>query len=69
MSSRGAWGRATGNVRSFVGNCMGGLRGGTSVASWIVAGSIAYYLWVKPSHDLRRQQQERVALEKSRDQS
>ncbi|CAN1315770.1 hypothetical protein LINPERPRIM_LOCUS29819 [Linum perenne] len=46
-----------GNVRSFVGNCLGGLRGGSSLASWIVAGSIAYYLWVKPSQDLRRQQQ------------
>ncbi|CAN0927323.1 hypothetical protein LINGRAHAP2_LOCUS35834 [Linum grandiflorum] len=58
-----------GNVRSFVGNCLGGLRGGTNLASWIVAGSIAYYLWVKPSQDLRHQQQERTAVNKSKEQS
>ncbi|CAN1127769.1 hypothetical protein LINPERPRIM_LOCUS29819 [Linum perenne] len=71
MSSGGSgWGsRSMGNVRSFVGNCLGGLRGGSSLASWIVAGSIAYYLWVKPSQDLRRQQQERTAVDKSKEQS
>lgn len=51
-----------GNARSFVGNAMGGLRGGTNLASWVVAGTIAYYLWVKPSRDLRREQEERSAL-------
>ena len=38
-----------GNVRSFIGNCMGGLRGGRNLASWVVAGTLAYFLWVKPS--------------------
>lgn len=46
-----------GNVRSFLGNSLGGLRGGSNVASWIVAGTLAYYLWVKPSQDLKRQQE------------
>ncbi|KAG2296633.1 hypothetical protein Bca52824_043302 [Brassica carinata] len=36
-----------GNVRSFVGNSMGGLRGGQNLASWLVAGTIAYYLWAR----------------------
>ncbi|XP_062165193.1 uncharacterized protein LOC133871792 [Alnus glutinosa] len=57
-----SWRRALGNARSFVGNAMGGLRGGTNLASWVVAGSLAYYLWVKPSRDLRREQEERAAL-------
>ncbi|KAF7141791.1 hypothetical protein RHSIM_Rhsim06G0002600 [Rhododendron simsii] len=57
-----SWRRTFGNVRSFVGNSMGGLRGGTNLASWVVAGTLAYFLWVKPSQDLKREQQERAAL-------
>ncbi|CAN8315979.1 unnamed protein product [Cochlearia groenlandica] len=56
------WRRSMGNVRSFVGNSMGGLRGGQSLASWLVAGTIAYFLWVKPSQDLKKEQQARAAL-------
>uniref|UniRef100_A0A2P2JV03 Uncharacterized protein LOC101205325 isoform X3 n=1 Tax=Rhizophora mucronata TaxID=61149 RepID=A0A2P2JV03_RHIMU len=55
MSS--SWRRTVGNVRSFIGNSMGGLRGGSNLASWIVAGTLAYFLWVKPSQDLRREQE------------
>ena len=44
---------------------MGGLRGGANLASWVVAGSLAYYLWVKPSQDLKREQKERAALASS----
>lgn len=36
---------------------MGGVRGGTNLASWVVAGTLAYYLWVKPAQDLRREQE------------
>lgn len=36
---------------------MGGLRGGSSLASWVVAGTLAYYLWVRPSQQLRREQE------------
>ncbi|XP_022155897.1 uncharacterized protein LOC111022900 [Momordica charantia] len=57
-----SWRRSFGNVRSFIGNSMGGLRGGSNLASWIVAGTLAYFLWVKPSQDLKREQQERAAL-------
>ncbi|KAK4600358.1 uncharacterized protein LOC112029992 [Quercus suber] len=57
-----SWRRTLGNVRSFIGNTMGGLRGGTNLASWAVAGTLAYFLWVKPSQDLKREQQERAAL-------
>lgn len=46
-----------GNVRSFVGNLTGGLRGGSNLASWVVAGTLAYFLWVKPSQELKRQQE------------
>ncbi|XP_050378047.1 uncharacterized protein LOC126795247 [Argentina anserina] len=56
------WKRTVGNVRSFIGNSMGGLRGGSNLASWVVAGTLAYFLWVKPSQDLKREQQERAAL-------
>ncbi|KAG6648223.1 hypothetical protein CIPAW_07G132800 [Carya illinoinensis] len=41
---------------------MGGLRGGANLASWAVAGTLAYYLWVKPARDLQREQEERAAL-------
>uniref|UniRef100_A0A2P2JUZ5 Uncharacterized protein n=1 Tax=Rhizophora mucronata TaxID=61149 RepID=A0A2P2JUZ5_RHIMU len=65
MSS--SWRRTVGNVRSFIGNSMGGLRGGSNLASWIVAGTLAYFLWVKPSQDLRREQEERAALSNASD--
>ena len=51
------WRRKLGTVRSFVGNATGGLRGGSNLASWIVAGTLAYYLWVKPAQELKRQQE------------
>ncbi|CAI8600259.1 unnamed protein product [Vicia faba] len=41
---------------------MGGLRGGSNLASWVVAGTLAYFLWIKPSQDLKREQQEKAAL-------
>lgn len=34
---------------------MGGLSGRSNVAAWAVAGTAAYYLWVKPSQDLRKE--------------
>uniref|UniRef100_A0A1J3IM90 Uncharacterized protein n=1 Tax=Noccaea caerulescens TaxID=107243 RepID=A0A1J3IM90_NOCCA len=51
-----------GNVRSFIGNSMGGLRGGQNVASWAVAGTIAYFLWIKPAQDLKKDQRARELL-------
>ncbi|KZV48509.1 hypothetical protein F511_08408 [Dorcoceras hygrometricum] len=56
------WRRGFGNVRSFVGNSLGGLRGTSSLASWLVAGTLAYFLWVRPSQQLKKEQQERAAL-------
>ncbi|XP_076881750.1 uncharacterized protein LOC143529971 [Bidens hawaiensis] len=56
------WKKSIGNVRSAVGNAMGGLRGGSNLASWVVAGTLAYFLWIKPSQELKREQQERAAL-------
>jgi len=41
---------------------MGGLRGGSNLASWVVAGTLAYFLWVKPAQELKREQEERAAL-------
>lgn len=32
------------------------------MASWALAGTLAYFLWIKPSRDLRREQEERAAL-------
>ncbi|KAK1419697.1 hypothetical protein QVD17_28968 [Tagetes erecta] len=56
------WKKSFGNVRSLVGNAMGGLRGGSNLASWVVAGTLAYFLWIKPSQELKREQEERAAL-------
>lgn len=56
MASSG-WKRALGNARSFVGNAMGGLRGTANLASWAVAGTLAYFLWVKPAQELKREQE------------
>lgn len=49
--------RSIGTARTFVGNAMGGLRGGSNLASWVVAGSLAYYLWVKPARELKKEQE------------
>ncbi|ONK81874.1 uncharacterized protein A4U43_C01F33750 [Asparagus officinalis] len=62
-----SWVRTLGNVRSFVGNALGGLRGGSNLASWAVAGTLAYFLWVKPQRELKRQQEERAALAAAND--
>ncbi|KMZ66653.1 hypothetical protein ZOSMA_28G00060 [Zostera marina] len=56
------WMRSIGTARTFVGNAMGGLRGGSNLASWVVAGSLAYYLWVKPARELKKEQEDRAAL-------
>lgn len=39
---------------------MGGLRGGANFASWVVAGTLAYFLWVKPNQQLRKEQKEKA---------
>ncbi|VAI86074.1 unnamed protein product [Triticum turgidum subsp. durum] len=51
------WSRRVGSARSFVGNALGGVRGWTNVASWAVAGTLAYYLWVRPARQLQKEQQ------------
>ncbi|KAJ0817944.1 hypothetical protein HanPI659440_Chr00c04g0711371 [Helianthus annuus] len=51
------WKKSLGNIRSAVGNAMGGLRGGSNLASWVVAGTLAYFLWTKPSQELKREQE------------
>lgn len=56
-SGNSNWQRAFGNVRSFIGNSMGGLRGGSNLASWVVAGTLAYFLWVRPSQQLKKEQE------------
>ncbi|KAH9302388.1 hypothetical protein KI387_013971, partial [Taxus chinensis] len=60
--TRMGWKRSIGSVRSFVSNSMGGLRGGSNLASWLVAGTLAYFLWVKPERETRRDQEARAAL-------
>jgi hypothetical protein len=57
MAPASGWGRAVGNTRSFVGNALGGLRGWSNLASWTVAGTLAYYLWVKPARQLQKEQE------------
>ncbi|KAG8387593.1 hypothetical protein BUALT_Bualt02G0037400 [Buddleja alternifolia] len=43
------WRRLIGNVRSFMGNSVGGLRGSSSLVSVMDCCRKAYYLWVRPS--------------------
>uniref|UniRef100_A0ACD5Y2M4 Uncharacterized protein n=1 Tax=Avena sativa TaxID=4498 RepID=A0ACD5Y2M4_AVESA len=62
MAPAKGWGRTVGSARSFVGNAMGGVRGWSNAASWAVAGTLAYYLWVKPARDLKKEQEKRAAL-------
>lgn len=56
------WRRSIGSVRSFIANSTGGLRGGSNLASWALAGGLAYFLWVKPDRETRREQEARAAL-------
>lgn len=46
-----------GNITSFIGNALGGVRGRQNIASWIVAGTAAYYLWIKPERDAMREEE------------
>ncbi|CAO2162782.1 unnamed protein product, partial [Urochloa humidicola] len=62
MAPASGFGRAVGSARSFVGNALGGLRGWSNLASWTVAGTLAYYLWVRPARQLQKEQEERAAL-------
>uniref|UniRef100_A0A7N0US63 Uncharacterized protein n=1 Tax=Kalanchoe fedtschenkoi TaxID=63787 RepID=A0A7N0US63_KALFE len=55
----GDWRTKVTKVNSFVWKTMGGLSGRSNLASWAVAGSLAYYLWVKPSE---KEQQEKQLL-------
>lgn len=62
MAPARGWSRALGNTRSFVGNALGGVRGWSNLASWVVAGSLAYYLWVKPARELQKEQEVSIGL-------
>uniref|UniRef100_A0A164UZY6 Uncharacterized protein n=1 Tax=Daucus carota subsp. sativus TaxID=79200 RepID=A0A164UZY6_DAUCS len=55
---RSGWRGGIEKLRSLAG---GGLDRGSNIASWALAGGVAYYLWVKPSQDLKREHQDRVA--------
>jgi hypothetical protein len=46
-----------GNVRSSVTNLLGGVRGFQNLGAWALAGTVAYFLWVKPELDLQREQE------------
>lgn len=62
MGSNSGWRTTLGNVRSFIGHSMGGLKGSTNLASWVVAGTLAYFLWIKPSQQLKKDQQVLLTL-------
>lgn len=51
---RSGWRGGIEKLRSLAG---GGLDRGSNIASWALAGGVAYYLWVKPSQDLKREHQ------------
>ncbi|KAJ7529170.1 hypothetical protein O6H91_15G036200 [Diphasiastrum complanatum] len=56
-----------GNISSFVGNALGGVRGWNNLAAWAVAGTVAYYLWIKPEREAQREREERAALRREND--
>ncbi|CAM6097748.1 unnamed protein product [Calypogeia fissa] len=56
-----------GNVTSFIGNALGGVRGRQNIAAWIVAGTAAYFLWIKPERDAMREEQARQILRREKD--
>ena len=51
-----------GTVRNSITNLMGGVRGYQNLAAWGVAFTTAYFLWVKPELDLKREQEVRFHL-------
>ena len=53
---------AIGNIRSFLATALGGLKGRSNVAAWIVAGSAAYFLWVKPERDAQKEREVKTTL-------
>jgi len=46
-----------GTVRNSITNLMGGVRGYQNAAAWGVAFTTAYFLWIKPEFDLKREQE------------
>lgn len=48
-----------GRTAEYVRNAFGGLRGAQNVASWAVAGLAAYWLWVRPARDAKKDFEER----------
>lgn len=56
-----------GTVRNSITNLMGGVRGYQNLAAWGVAFTTAYFLWVKPELDLKREQEARLILSRDND--
>ncbi|KAH7421519.1 hypothetical protein KP509_13G061500 [Ceratopteris richardii] len=51
-----------GNVRSFFSNALGGVTGRSNIAAWIVAGTAAYFLWIKPERDAQKEREAQLLL-------
>ncbi|GJN23828.1 hypothetical protein PR202_gb11514 [Eleusine coracana subsp. coracana] len=45
-----------------MGNVLGGIRGWSNLATWVIAGSLAYYFWVKPTRELQRKQEASIRI-------
>ncbi|KAG6554393.1 hypothetical protein Mapa_004310 [Marchantia paleacea] len=56
-----------GNIGSFVGNALGGVRGRQNAAAWVVAFTAAYFLWIKPERDAMREEEARAILRREAD--
>lgn len=56
-----------GTVRNSITNLMGGVRGYQNAAAWGVAFTTAYFLWIKPELNLKREQEARLALARESD--
>lgn len=51
----------------MLGNVGGGVRGRQNLAAWAVAGTLAYFLWVRPEREAEKERQARLALRRELD--
>ncbi|GJP29516.1 hypothetical protein CLOM_g16932 [Closterium sp. NIES-68] len=53
-----ARGTVSGRAAEILRNTLGGVRGRQNAAAWVVAGTAAYFLWVRPEWEKQREREE-----------
>ncbi|CAI7808625.1 unnamed protein product [Closterium sp. NIES-53] len=54
-----ARGTVSGRAAEVLRNALGGVRGRQNAAAWLVAGTAAYFLWVRPEWEKQREREVR----------